>query len=596
MFALFNELSAQSLLFSEYFTTYAGTAGTVPAGWTFSYNGAYTTGASSGTSGPNSYKFGVTGATIITPTFSGGDTCKFWIKGQSTDTISALSIEETTDGTNWTQLVNIDHLPSTGTSYKVGFSTAAIQLRFVYTKSVGNLAFDDFEIWENLTQTNPNGSIKAYFNHPVNNALSTGTNAIYLNNCIDDTLAAYINRAQLSIDVAMYNYTTNGSDSMDIIANAINAAYNRGVAIRWIHDGGVSNTALPLLNSAIPLLPSPQGGSYTIMHNKFLIFDAASANPMDAIVWTGSCNLTRQQIKDDYNNVIIVQDSALAARYTKEFNQMWGSTGMTPDTLQSKFGPYKQDLGEHNFVIGGYPLNVYFSPSDGTNNIINNTINTADSSLHFGVYSFTDATDANSILAKYNNGLFVTGIMDQTSQPYTAYSTLSGPMGADLRVFASGYVYHSKMLIVDESAVSSDPTVLTGSHNWSNVANTQNDENTLVVHSSILANEYYQSFCQNFTTLGGAACIGATLIPSNNLQKIKLQAYPNPSNGQVTIKGGSNKVSCTIMDLPGKIIGSYELNNSNDHSKTLDLQEGVYIVRSTDEQGNSSSLKLIVTK
>ena len=45
--------------------------------------------------------------------------------------------------------------------------------------------------------------IKTYFSRPVNNAVSTGTNAIYLNQLIDDTLIAYINRAKYSLDMAI---------------------------------------------------------------------------------------------------------------------------------------------------------------------------------------------------------------------------------------------------------------------------------------------------------------------------------------------------------------------------------------------------------
>src|SRR6187402_1723307 len=48
--------------------------------------------------------------------------------------------------------------------------------------------------------------IKYYFNHPVDNSVSTGVNAIYLNNTIDDTLISYIKRAKYTIDVAVYHF------------------------------------------------------------------------------------------------------------------------------------------------------------------------------------------------------------------------------------------------------------------------------------------------------------------------------------------------------------------------------------------------------
>src|SRR5438132_1205722 len=81
--------------------------------------------------------------------------------------------------------------------------------------------------------------IKAYFNHPVNTSVSSGVNAIYLNQTIDDTLIAYINRSHYSIDVAVYNYIQSGI--MSNIATAINNAYLNGINIRWIYNGSSSN-------------------------------------------------------------------------------------------------------------------------------------------------------------------------------------------------------------------------------------------------------------------------------------------------------------------------------------------------------------------
>src|ERR1700758_2073691 len=68
-----------------------------------------------------------------------------------------------------------------------------------------------------------NPKIKCYFNHPVNTAVSSGTNAIYLNGTLKDTLIAYINRAQYSIDFCIYDfYYTSPSDAILAIATAVN--------------------------------------------------------------------------------------------------------------------------------------------------------------------------------------------------------------------------------------------------------------------------------------------------------------------------------------------------------------------------------------
>ena len=349
------------------------------------------------------------------------------------------------------------------------------------------------------TQEKMYGKIKVYFNNPVNTSISTGTNAIYLNQSVDDTLIAYINRAKYSLDVAMYNYsqTTSFSD----IAAAVNNAYSRGVTVRWIYDGSSSNGGLNNVNPAINRLASPTSDSYGIMHNKFIIMDANSTDENDPIVWSGSCNLTRYQLSSDVNNIIIIQDKNLAQAYTTEFNEMWGDSSATPNANESKFGPYKTDNTPHTFTIDGKTVELYFSPSDGTNTKILKTISSANTDMYFGVYTFTAYTDADSIKSKINHGVYTAGIIDEYSESYDPYTILNPVMGSQLKVFTQGStLYHNKFLIVDPSNPGSDPTVLTGSHNWTISADIKNDEKH-AHHSrrnhcqrvfSILLSELYQ--------------------------------------------------------------------------------------------------------
>ncbi|XZF16377.1 phospholipase D-like domain-containing protein [Chitinophagaceae bacterium MMS25-I14] len=430
--------------------------------------------------------------------------------------------------------------------------------------------------------------IKVYFNHPVNTAVSNGVPATYLNNTLADTVVAYINKAKYSIDVAMYNYST-GTEATEI-AGAVNAAYTRGVHIRWISDGSSTNAALSLLNNNIPKISSPTGGNYNIMHNKFMIIDAGSANADDAIVWTGSTNWSTEQLNYDYNNAISLQDSALAHAYTAEFNMMWGDTGMVYNAAQSKFGPYKTNLGRHNFTIDGHVVELYFSPSDGTNSQIQNAINTAGKDLYFGVYTFTDNTDATAIVNRKNNGVYVAGIEDEFSKSYNAHNTLLNGLGTGyFKVYnGSGNIYHSKMLIVDPSDKCSDPLVLTGSHNWSIAANTQNDENTLIIHSDTVANIYYQAFWADFTGMGGTltpqtgCTTGITAVSSGNSFTI----FPNPFTQHTTIRyelSAMQNVSITVVNIMGQTVlqpVAGEQQQPGIHEYQLDnIAPGIYFVK-----------------
>ncbi len=143
------QVQAQTLLLSEYFTAYDGTSTAVPAGWIFNYNGNYTSTQSSGVSGPNSYKFGVNNATITSPSFNNADSVRFFMKGNSADTLSSLSVFEGTDTLNMTLVAMLKPISNTGTTISLKLMSSSTMLRFVYTKSVGNVAFDDFEVIQN---------------------------------------------------------------------------------------------------------------------------------------------------------------------------------------------------------------------------------------------------------------------------------------------------------------------------------------------------------------------------------------------------------------------------------------------------------------
>ncbi len=426
-----------------------------------------------------------------------------------------------------------------------------------------------------------NPKIKCYFNHPVNNAVSSGTNAINLNTAFVDTLIAYINRATLSIDLCVYNYYLTSGDGMDAIATAINAAYTRGVVIRWIGNGSSSNNGWVNLNTNIKTLSSPTTAGYGISHNKFVVFDVGSSNASVPIVWTGSYNFSRQQNNFDYNNIVIIQDKPLATAYYNEFNKMWGGTAAAPNLANSKFGTFKTVSTTNTFTVNGTPIEVYFSPKDQTASHLQNAIATANNELFFGIYTFTDNTTATAIKNKINAGVVGMGIMDQFSNTYTPYSTLNPVMTTNLKVYSNGsYVYHNKMMVIDALHPASDPQVCTGSFNWSASADTKNDENMIVIHDATIANEYYQSLCKNFTDVGGTACasIGVENFDYGHQQ---IAVYPNPSKDfiNVKVKNCTDKLKVTLTNALGEILMEKNVEGNDETSFDIStLNAGLYFI------------------
>ena len=284
----------------------------------------------------------------------------------------------------------------------------------------------------------PAQSVKVYFNHPVNTSVANGNYATYLNGTFDDTIVAYINRAQYSLDIAMYNFTT--SSSIADIAQAINNAYNRGVQIRWIYNGSSSNSGLTSLNTNIPTLGSPTSQLYGIMHNKFMVIDWNAPDTNKVIVMGGSCNWTDQQFLNDYNNIFFIQSKSVAQAFYEEFNEMWGGTGALPNLTNSKFGPDKTNNTNHHFTVDGKALEVYFSPSDNTEKYLIDIISSANTNLNFGIYAFTRTNIADSMIAAFNRGVYVAGIIDNFSSSYSPKSMLAPYLANQLLTVIRSFV------------------------------------------------------------------------------------------------------------------------------------------------------------
>jgi hypothetical protein len=445
-----------------------------------------------------------------------------------------------------------------------------------------------------------NPKIKVYFNRFVNTAVSSGTNAIDLHNTMADTIAAYIKRAKYSVDIAQYDYSASSSGSaMAVIANACNTVQAKGVVVRWIYDGSQPNTGLTLLNSGVNKLASQVLTGY-IMHDKFVNIDAGSATTTDPYVLTGSNDWGVTQTDSCYNNLVIFQDKPLANAYTIEFNQMWGGSGAVAVSANSKWGVNKAASPVTSFNVNGTTVEMYFSPKDNAQSHLVTAINTANTELFFGIYAFTDNTIAGAIKTKAQTaGISVRGMMDSFSKTNTPYTTLSPVMGVNLQVFTGKttyVVYHNKTMLVDPHNVSSDPQVFTGSYNWTSAGNAANDENSINIHDATIANEYYQSFCQNFVDLGGAACMSiATGVQEYDFGQQTFALYPNPIQDLLTLslKNPATHVTVRISDELGRTVHEEKASDVTEmHMNLGQLPKGIYFATITAD-GNNFYQKLL---
>ncbi len=476
-------------------------------------------------------------------------------------TTTDLGQEATATGMNTNHSVTIDGLEP-GSIY--------------YAKAVSDNGVSVIEtnIKVFATASNSSGTVRVFFNYGVDGSVSNGSYPSDVTPAsIEAEIIKRINNAQSTIDVAAYN-----NNRTSIVA-ALTNAHNNGIQVRYIADDQTANLALENPSPPFSVLKGNAGSP--LMHNKFIVVDAESVN--DSWVFSGSTNLTVQNISEDYNNAIFIQDQALARAYTLEFQEMWGSDQPTPGIFTITFGEDKIDNTPHLFNINGMMVESYFSPSDNTTSNIIKAIESANTDLEFAILSFTQNDLGTAVRDAHNGPATVRGIMESINDQGSEFPFLTG-QGVNLLHHDLTHQCHHKYAIIDATNPASDPMVVTGSHNWSAGAEDRNDENTLIIHDADVANIFLQEFEARWCEVTGAGnCITST--ESVEIEGFDVTLSPNPATdlavAQMEIANTSD-LSIVLMDMNGRILQSSFLKNVqgtvNEEIEVGGLPTGLYIV------------------
>lgn len=293
-------------------------------------------------------------------------------------------------------------------------------------------------------------------------------------NFVQTALIDYINTAQNTIHIASFEF------NLDAVAEALIAAQNRGVEVQWVtddeygiesdEDDGHGQFAM-LEDAGIEVRDDHRGA---LMHNKFWVFD-------DAIVWTGSTNITVNGTLHNNNNVIVLKSRAAAQIYENEFQEMW---------TEDAFGPTSPSTAsQQDILIDGTKVSIRFGPEDDVAVYLAELLGTAQSEIRFMAFAFTQDDMGGTILQRAEHGVDVAGIFE-TRGSETEYSELGYLYCAGLPVRQDGNprTMHHKVFVIDEHIV------VTGSFNFSNNADQSNDENVVIVDNAEIAAAYLSEF------------------------------------------------------------------------------------------------------
>lgn len=290
-------------------------------------------------------------------------------------------------------------------------------------------------------------------------------------------------------------------------------------------DGTVSreesqqrDALIVLENAGIPIIDDTEDGSKGtgLMHHKFMVVDGKTVLIMSAN-WTTSDihgDFKTLESQGNANHLLKIESSDLAQVFTQEFNFMWGDgVGHQQDSL---FGINKPFRGAQRILVGNIPVTIQFSPTskkqlweNSTNGLIQKQLQNANQSFDFALFVFSDQNLVNTLENKSQNQVLIRGLID-SSFAYRSYSEGLDMMGIALvnqcRYEAENKPWkqplstvgipnlppsdrlHHKFGIIDGQVV------ITGSHNWTEVANTQNDETLMVIKNPTVTAHFQREF------------------------------------------------------------------------------------------------------
>jgi phosphatidylserine/phosphatidylglycerophosphate/cardiolipin synthase-like enzyme len=302
-----------------------------------------------------------------------------------------------------------------------------------------------------------------------------------------------------------------------------------------------------------------------LAHNKFVVV-VKDGQPLG--VWTGSTNWTLTGLHTQINNGIAIADAGLAGLYLDHWHALAAAGDDFPSDLLAANGKAQGPIS----VNSAKDTTVWFTPMTAPRGSkvggadiqqLIDLVNSAQEGILFVMF-MPGQEPLDSILNRQKNGLYVRGVVStlpagskanpsptfkiMNSSSYKEYALdVVQPQGVDAvgdflstftrQQFLSGMgfaITHSKVLVIDPFGA--NPVVVTGSHNLSQAASGNNDENLLIIRNCPELARAYAVNCMSVyqhyrwpasqhdkQAAGGAAAASGYLDPTDAWQsRLKL--------------------------------------------------------------------------
>lgn len=323
--------------------------------------------------------------------------------------------------------------------------------------------------------------VDAFFNDP-GSRLDTVWEADAVKVMID-----MVDSANATIELAVMGF------SHEPLVEAFVRAHDRGVVVTMAGDAGhVTNYGYERFRERH--VPMTIGNLGHIMHDKFMVVDGR-------FVFASTANWTDSDLLQNSNNFVQIDSPAVAEDFRAEHAQLFSGV----------FGHNKLELDNGRvYGVGDTEVEVWFSPNEDAMGRILEIVDAAEESVRFTIFAFTKDQLGGAYVRKHEQlvtaGKFgVSGVIDQSQLHSNGqYHEVYRLLGADIPLRmdgnnaeslpgdyqAGGGRLHSKTMVID--ADGANPTVITGSFNWSASATQSNDEFLLVMRGARVAKLYEQ--------------------------------------------------------------------------------------------------------